>query len=225
MGREIAQQATQGIDPRLWKIEEVVVPTVWEVVSRYLSEYAIHRMRPDYYKETRRALVVDLKPIEERSINKVARRDIRTLLGGIVARGRAPHASHVLSYMRPMFKWAVDQEIIEINPAVGVPDPDPRKRHDRERDRYLDDEEIRIFWTACEQVGRPFGPLFQLLLLTGQRRDEVAGMTWDELDLDRRIWTLPRERTKNDKAHVVHLSELAGQIIDSVPRVNDTDLS
>src|SRR5215469_9656121 len=119
-----------------------------------------------------------------------------------------------------MFKWAVDQEIIEVNPAIGVPDPAPRKRQDRERDRYLDDDEIRIFWFGCKQIGPPFGPLFQLLLLTGQRRDEVAGTSWDELDFERRIWTLPRKRTKNDRAHIVHLSTLAIEIIGALPRVN-----
>jgi integrase len=218
-GRELAQLATQGIDPRRQKTE--AAPTVKEVVGHYLGQHAIHRMRLDYYKETKRALTVDLKPIEDQPIDKIVRRDVRILLGGIVARGRAPHASHVLSYIRPMFRWAVDQEIIANNPAAGVPDPDPRKRQDRERDRYLDDAEIPAFWAACDQIGGLFGPLFQLLLLTAQRRDEVAGMTWPELDLEKRIWALPRERTKNDKAHVVHLSALALEIIKVVPRLSD----
>jgi integrase len=222
LGRELAQLAAQGIDPRTRRTEEIVVPAVSEVRDRYLNEFAMHRMRPDYYNETKRALTVDLRPLEDRPIDKVTRRDIRAPLGGIVARGRAPHASHVLSYVRPMFRWAVDQEIIEVNPAVGIPDPDPRKRQDRERDRYLDDDEIRVFWPACDQLGWPFGLLFQLLLLTGQRRDEVAGMTWDEINLESRIWMLPRERTKNDRAHVVHLSALAMGIIAAVPRVNES---
>jgi len=70
-------------------------------------------------------------------------------------------------------------------------------------------------------IGWPFGPLFQLLLLTAQRRDEVAGMTWSEVNLNKRIWILPRDRTKNDKAHVVHLSALAIEIINRAPRASD----
>ena len=69
------------------------------------------------------------------------------------------------------------------------------------RDRVLSDDEIRWFWKAAEQVGDPFGRLAQLLLLTGQRRNEVAGMTAGELDGTR--WSIPKDRAKNNQAHVV----------------------
>ncbi|HVC52755.1 MAG TPA: site-specific integrase, partial [Stellaceae bacterium] len=155
----------------------------------------------------------------------ITRRDIRELLDGIVARGKAPHAHHVLAYLRPALAWAVDREIITSNPAEGISDPDPRRREARTRDRYLDDDEVRLFWQACDQLDRPFGPLFKLLLLTGQRREEVAGMRWSELDLVKRVWTLPRGRVKNEKGHVVHLSSLAVKIIEALPKVrSEADL-
>jgi integrase len=69
----------------------------------------------------------------------------------------------------------------------------------------------------------PFGPILLLLILTGQRRQEVAGMRWSELNLDFKLWVLPRGRVKNDTEHVVPLSEAAVEIIKSVPRVKNVD--
>jgi integrase len=74
------------------------------------------------------------------------------------------------------------------------------------------------FWRACDGLGWPFGPICKLLLLTAQRRTEVAGMRWSEIDLKARTWTIPRERTKNDREHLVHLSDLAFKIIEGLPR-------
>jgi integrase len=62
--------------------------------------------------------------------------------------------------------------------------------------------------------------MFKLLLLTAQRRDEVGGARWPEIDLDKRLWTIPRERAKNDRAHEVHLSELALEILSELPKIS-----
>ena len=86
------------------------------------------------------------------------------------------------------------------------------------RDRVLNDHEIAQLWHGCSAVGYPFGPLIRLLLLTGQRRSEVAGMTSTEVDLDKRVWHLPGSRTKNSHPNDVHLSDLALAVIRSIPR-------
>jgi integrase len=88
-------------------------------------------------------------------------------------------------------------------------------------DRVLSDEEIRIAWRAFDSVGWPFGPIGQLLLLTGARKNEVAGMKWSEIDLDARIWSLPQERTKNKREHELPLSAAAVRIIEALPRIGD----
>jgi integrase len=75
------------------------------------------------------------------------------------------------------------------------------------RDRVLDDEELARIILAARQIGGPYGGIVELLALTGQRREEVARLQREELDLARRIWTIPKSRTKNAKTHVVHLSE------------------
>jgi hypothetical protein len=206
--RESLQKAASGINPLDERLAETARQdaatraTLGAVIDRYLAEYAVKRMRPDYLKETERSFRVDVATkFGQRQISELTRRDIRELLGAIVARGHAPHASHVLRYLRAMLSWAVAQELIETNPAAGIPDPDPRKREARERDRYLDDDEIRDFWFACDRAGHSFAPLFKLLLLTGARRDELANATWVEFDLERREWTLPRAVKKRQGAY------------------------
>jgi integrase len=87
----------------------------------------------------------------------------------------------------------------------------------------LDDELSRV-WAAARELGWPFGPFVHLLTLTGQRRDEVAGMRWSELNLEKRLWTLPRGRVKNDKGHEVPLSAQAIMVIKTVPKKAGEDL-
>ena len=190
--------------------------TLTAAIDRYLERYAVKRMRPDYFKETKRSLDRDVKPaLGARPIREITRRDIRELLDSIVDRGSPSHANHVLAYLRAMLNWAVSNDLIEANPANGLKRPAPAV----ERDRVLNEAEIRSFWLACDKIGWPFGPLFQLLLLTAQRRDELAEARWSEFDLDAGLWSLPRGRTKNDKAHLVHLSPLAVEIIGALPTV------
>jgi integrase len=75
------------------------------------------------------------------------------------------------------------------------------------RDRVLNDQELAQVILAARNIGGSYGGIVELLALTGQRREEVARLQWEELDLAQRVWRLPRSRTKNAKAHVVHLSE------------------
>jgi integrase len=77
---------------------------------------------------------------------------------------------------------------------------------------------------GTERLGRPFGLVFRLMLLTAQRESEVAGMAWSELDLDGRTWTIPGARAKNGKPIIVHLNGLAIEVLGEVHRIVDQDL-
>lgn len=231
LARASLQKAKEGINPVEIKRDAVKAAnaearaeearqrdTLDKILDRYLAEYGAKRWRPDTLKEISRAFEADVRPrLGARCARDIGRRDIRELLDAIAARGRAPHAHHLLAYLRPALDWAAEREIITGNPAAGIPDPDPRRREARTRDRYLDNDEIRLFWSACEAIGWPFGPLFKLLLLTGQRRDELAQAPWSEFDLGKALWVLPRGRSKNDKEHVIHLAPRAVEIIEALP--------
>jgi integrase len=194
--------------------------TLAALVDRYLSERPAdrsrHPMRAEYLAETARTLKRDVRntTLGKRRLVEITSDDIKRHVRGI-AKNAPGQANHVLAYLSAMFGWAVDEGLIDKNPAAGVKMPAQKV----ERERALGDEEIRPFWLACERVGWPFGPLAQLLLLTAQRRAEQAHATWNEFDLDKQTWTLPSERTKNGRGHLVHLAPLAVEILKKLPPI------
>jgi integrase len=173
-------------------------------------------MRVEYLAETARTLDKNVKQsaLGKRPLDEITGDDIKRLVHGI-AKDAPSQANHTLAYVKAMLGWAVDESLIEKNAAAGVKMPAQRV----ERERALSDEEIRAFWLACDEIGWPFGPLAQLLLLTAQRRDELAHATWSEFNLTKQTWTLPAERTKNGRSHIVHLPALAIEILARLPRM------
>ena len=155
----------------------------------------------------------------ERPITEITRQDVMQVLDEIAA--RAPvQANRTLTVVGKLFNWAIDRDIIQTSPVVRIPKPGK----ETDRDRCLTDDEVRAIWMAAEAVGWPFGPCVKLLILTAQRRDEVAHMRWSEIDLEAGMWTLPRERAKNGKAHEVPLSPMAVDVLRSLPRPDGVDL-
>jgi integrase len=211
-------QVRQGADPIAEKAarRDVVPTSVRGVFEDYLSRYADRNTAESTAKETRRVLEKDVLSLwGDRPFASITRRDAKRLLEDIVARGAPVHANRVLAKLRAVFNWAVAEGTIEVSPLLGMR---PLTKEE-ERERVLSEQEIVWFWRACDEVGWPFGPMAQLLLLTAQRRDEVAGMQWPELDLAGRAWRLPGERTKNGRAHEIHLSDMAMGIIEALPRI------
>ena len=185
-------------------------------INRYLAEYVERNTRPATIQETRRILNRDVKPRwGQRPARKIVRQDVNELLDEIADRGALVQSNRTLARLKTLFSWALDKELVDADPTARV----RRRVKETPRDRALSPDELRYFWAGCDKLGWPFGPLFKLLLLTAQRRAEVGALEWRELDLDRRIWTIPRERAKNDRAHEVHLSDLAMEIIEALPHI------
>jgi integrase len=115
-----------------------------------------------------------------------------------------------------------DQNFIKDRELVAADPSEVSKRSRYEaRDRVLSDEEIKLFWPACDRLGWPFGPIFKLLALTAQREGEVGGARWGEIDMAARVWTIPGARAKNGKAHAVHLSQISVEILEGLPRTGE----
>jgi integrase len=149
--------------------------------------------------------------------NRILAREEVALLDGIADRGSPVQANRTLARLKTLFKWALDEELIPADPTARV----RKVVKEAARDRTLSDDEIRLFWAGCDRLGWPFGPMYQLLLLTAQRRDEVGGVERPEIDIERRLWTIPREKAKNDRTHEVHLSSLAVEILKGLPTIGD----
>lgn len=149
----------------------------------------------------------------DRDIHEITRRDVLDLLDEIADSGRVVTANRVRAYLNKFLSWCVERDVIDASPAMGV----KPVAKERSRDRVLSDEEICWLWRACEDLGQPWGPLGQTLLLTGQRLGEVVGMTDAEINGDE--WHLPAARTKNGRAHVVPLSPAAQDVLRAMERI------
>src|SRR5215218_10452032 len=142
------------------------------------------------------------QPWTGKSIHEITKRDVVEVVAAIQQRGAPVAANKALKSIKTFLRWCVGRAILDQSPAEGVPLPTKQVA----RDRVLTDQELAQIIIAARKVDGPYARIVELLALTGQRREEVAGMRWDELDLARCIWTLPKSRTKNAKEHVVNLS-------------------
>jgi integrase len=113
-----------------------------------------------------------------------------------------------------LFNWALGRGEIDRHPFEGLPAPAPKKV----RDRKLENEEIADLWQGTLEIEGPVGPLYRMLILTGQRLSEVTGMTWSEINLENRVWRIPGRRTKNALEHEVPLSTLAMAELQAIRR-------
>jgi integrase len=148
-----------------------------------------------------------------RHVSEIRRAEVAELLEAIGQRSAAV-ARATYAELRPMFEWCAERELIAVSPCDRITAP-PRPEA---RDRVLTDPELRLIWRAVDVLGFPFGPVFKLLALTGQRRAEVAGMMWEELDLAAGRWRIPAERAKNKQAHEIDLPPAAVAILSVLPK-------
>ena len=153
-------------------------------------------------------------------VASISKRDVNRLIDTIVDAGSPIAANRVLAFTKRFFSWCKERDILEQSPAEAIRPPSKEKT----RDRVLNLEEIKDFWAACDQMGYPWGPIFQLLLLTGARLREVAHASWNEISIADGTLNLPSSRTKNARPHQIQLSDQAQNIIQALPRVEGQTL-
>ncbi|MFC5737728.1 tyrosine-type recombinase/integrase [Sinirhodobacter huangdaonensis] len=185
--------------------------TVAAVIELFLRRHASHNRRGDDVAAMFKREI--MKKWGEREIQSIGKRDVIEVLDAIVDRGSPVTANRLRAHLNTLFNWAKGRDIVQANPLDGIKPPAPEKP----RDRVLTDDEIRLFWNACDGLAYPFGPLYRILLLTGQRLREVAEMTWREVDGN--TWTLPADRSKNGDEHVIPLSPEVLAILGGLPRI------
>lgn len=226
----------KGIDPAIEAQRERDAETLKQdttfgaVAEEFLKRHVKGQRRgADVERDVRRELIPawGTKPITE-----ITRRDVVTVVESIADRGAKYSAHNVLGHIRALFNWAINRGTYgletspcdRLKPAALIGEREPRQR-------VLSDAEIAALWRVTggdapdNQMLEfyPFGPLYRLLLLTGQRKAEVAEARWREFDLDKRIWTVPAERFKSNSAHLVPLSDGAMTILNVLPRFSGGD--
>lgn len=183
-----------------------VIVSLGDVVEAYLKQ-AKRRLKSRSFEQVERHLARDWQPLARMPVNDIKRANIAAQLNTIAANGHRVKAARARSALSAMFTWAMGEGLAEGNPVFGTNKPADEKA----RDRVLNDTELRAIWRACRDD--TYGRIVRLLLLTGQRRDEVGSMTEIELDLTAAVWTIPGERTKNGLVHEVPLSRPALEIL------------
>jgi integrase len=210
VGRGIDSAEARNADQRA----AASIPTVEEAVAEFIEKYARPKNRS--WRDTERIFSrFVIARWGDRLLPSITRADVIAMLDEIVDGGAPYMANRVLAAIRKFWNWCLEKGKTETSPVAHIKAPGREKS----RDRVLADNEINVIWSASDDLGWPFGPLIKILLITGQRLREVAGMRWVDVDLDRNVWTLPREQTKADRLHEVPLSPLAREVLAGVPRI------
>jgi integrase len=219
LATKVLRHVAEGRDPGQEK-SGAKADTVAALAEQFIERHCKRENRPRTAEETKRLLDLHVLPRwRHRLAREITRRDVLDLLDRLIDSGKPIAANRTLAAIRKMFNWAMARDTIPASPCAGVKPPTA----ERSRDRVLSDTEIWNVWRAAAQLDNPFGTLIKFLVLTGQRRDECAGMRWSEIDLDRRLWTLAAKRAKNNKTHDVPLTDFAVGILTALPRIAGSD--
>ena len=212
--QKVVAAKLEGRDPAAEKREakrRVVADRVEDLLESFIAQrLSQNRSAGEVARLLRREVG---KAWSGKSIHEISKRDVVEVISAVEQRGAPVAANKTLKSIKTFLRWCVGRAVLDQSPAEGVPLP----AKEVARDRVLDDQELAQVILAAREVGGPYGGIVELLALTGQRREEVARLSREELDLEQRIWTIPKSRTKNAKAHVVHLSE---QSIDVLKRAH-----
>jgi integrase len=204
----LARLVAQGTDPQQAKAthrREVVDLAFDKYVERFETDY-LKREWPASYADARATLDRFAVPaLKSKPLPAIDRRDIRSVLK--LVQDKPATARKLFAILRRLFKFAVAEDDLAASPMSDMEAPSGPVA----RDRVLEDWELKLVWQASHELGSPFGPLVRLLVVTGARREEVAGLSWAELREGAAMWHLPAERAKNGFAFDLPLSSLAVQ--------------
>jgi integrase len=190
---------------------DAIERTFGAVAEHWIDKVA--KPKNDSWRLQQRKLQMHVLPAwENRKIVSIRRGDVRDLLDGLEG---AVLPNRILALVRTIFRYALSRDWLDFSPAEGI-----RKPHaERERDRVLTMAETAQIWEVAELLGYPFGPYVRILMLTAQRRTEVATMRWADIDLDAAMWTIRAIDTKAERRHFVPLSPAAIDVLRKLPRL------
>lgn len=201
----------------LLEVQQSGVPrtkrTFGMLADRWLEKVAKPNNK-SWVMQKRRLEIHVMPDWRHRQLDSIRRADVRELIDHIEG-DVAPN--RVLTLVRTLFRYAIAQDWLDASPAEGIGKP----KEEAPRDRFLSMIEAATVYRATDMLGYPWAGYFKLLLLTGQRRTEVAAMRWDELDLMEGSWLLASAATKSSRSHLVPLSSEALAILRSTPRLGD----
>jgi integrase len=204
-----------GGDPQAEKAKNAIAASLSfrAVADQYLARQK-NELRPRSYVEVERHLIKNAKRLHGLPISSIDRRTLAALLTALATENGPVTANRTRASLSAMFVWALKEGLVEGNPVAHT-----NKLTEKSRSRVLSDSEIRTLWAALEDDH--YGNILRLLLLTGCRANEIAGLQWSEIDFDWGVITLPPVRVKNARAHVVPMAAPVADILRAQPRADD----
>ncbi len=190
------------------------IETIKDLIDDYHTRHSIPNTRKP--KQTRALYDQHVIPyIGKLRLDDFRRGDAIGLLDKLSDKGLGAQVNRVHAALHGALDWGVNAGRIDLNPMAGL----KRRVKEQPRDRVLTDTELRAVWEAAAARSTPSREFVQLLILSMQRRDECRAMRWDELDETTGLWTIPANRTKASRAHIVPLSRFAWDILETLPRL------
>jgi integrase len=214
--KEIIAKVVLDGDPQGEKKQKLAQErhTFKALVEQYL-EAKEGVIRPRTFTETKRYLQESyFKQLHNLPVDSILRRDVAACVLAISRKNGQVAAARARSAISALFTWAIGEGLAENHPVIGTNKPEEPQA----RDRILSDAELLALWQATEEQ-TPFNRIVRLLITTGQRRSEVGGIAFGELNPERTLWTIPADRAKNGHKHEVPLGTLARGVIAAVPEV------
>ncbi|MBY0560272.1 site-specific integrase [Hyphomicrobium sp.] len=213
--RAILADVDKGIDPAAEAMKQRRSPRsqIFEIVVQdYIEKHAKRHKKS--WKETERTFERCFLPQWRKfSIKSIDKQLVRDALDEILQKGRPSAANQAFACLRAFFSWAVEHDRCSASPCLTLKMP----AKEQSRSRFLKNHEIRAVWIASERFLEPFGTIVRLLLLTGQRRNEVAGMRRNEIDFEDATWTIPAWRTKSAREQLVPLTPRTLDLLRAIP--------
>jgi integrase len=231
--REALIRVAEGKDPGTEKIAarchaqakpDGVPRTIAELAAAFVKDCNERKrkpLRPRTLSEYARTLNRDVLPLwgsRSLSAGGIKRREIEAVLTGIAAEYPVK-ANRVAAVLHGLFSWGVKRGFVDVNPCTGI----ERPAETVERERVLDASELRTILRAAAKLPRPAGLFVQMLAITLQRRNEVSGLCWSEINVAEGKWTLPGSRAKNKQSHIIPLPPAAMEILNQVERWDGCD--
>lgn len=222
----------EGIDPRRArpkrnpKASPLPLSSATSGDHKHTIEFLVSEFTERHLRATRKRPEYAERILQKDVIPEWAGRDARTiephevieLLDRIVDRGSCVMANRVAAILTQLFKFGIHRRIVKASPVQLLYRPGGKEKP---RERTLSDNELTTFLTNIDDACRSqrMARVLKILLLTGQRRGEIALARWSDIDLTAHTWTIPPEHSKNGRGHVVPLSDWAAAEFEALKRL------
>ena len=220
--RAALELADRGDDPADKRRDEARQKgeRVFEVIcARFIELHA--KAHTQKWRDTERLLNTHVLPVwRGKPIDTIDRATAHELLDDIAMEAGAGAAREVRKHVTKFFNWSVDRGLLVASPVAGMRRPELGYTP---RERVLSMDELKAVWAAADKMGYPFGPMVRLLILTAQRRAEVANLERGWLLPDQQAFEVPAAMYKTDRPQVVPLSAPALAIVEALPKWNSGD--